>query len=301
MKRLLLFLCFVPVICFGQYRADRTRTNPNVADGNGYCFRGHLATATSSYCAEALALFARMDTAPDASRKCLINTLIEAYKGKGIWDSLIAFVPYASHTEQSSLLNWKDTAYNSTNMSNMVWTKDRGFQRTGATGYINTNVNMSTIAGLAYNRVMFGMYVQSDTTIGIIGVRGYVGGFWQQDRVKSNYTYHASFDAEISNGAGFANTNQKGLFIAQRNKNDSIYGYANGTKYKYNSAPVTTNLLSANILVGAIFYINSSTVEYEGHNQYSLFVVSRPLSDEQQAYFYSYLQDYLYAIGADAN
>ncbi len=46
MRRLLIILLLIPVICFGQNRGERDRVNPVTSDCAGYGFRGHWETAT---------------------------------------------------------------------------------------------------------------------------------------------------------------------------------------------------------------------------------------------------------------
>lgn len=139
MKRLLILFLLFPVICFGQYRADRARTNPVVSDGNGYCFRGHLATATGAYCAEATALFARMTTVPTDARKAVINNFIVGAKAAGIWQKWDAVYVLAASDQQSALLNWIADTNNATTINAPAFKIDTGYA--GGVGTINTHYN----------------------------------------------------------------------------------------------------------------------------------------------------------------
>lgn len=165
MKRLLLFLCFLPVICFGQYRADRARTNPNVSDGNGYCFRGHTATAVSAYCPEALALFARMTTQPTDARKTVINTFITSLKTAGVWDKLDAMYVFAAANQQAALLNWIADTNNATAENSPAFTADEGIQGNGTNSYDNTFTNCTGGYGINFNSFYTNDYKQYDNIL----------------------------------------------------------------------------------------------------------------------------------------
>lgn len=141
MRKILFLLCFLPILTFGQYRADRNRTNPNVADGAGYCFRGHTATAVSAYCAEATALFARMTTPPTETRKGQINTLITSLKTAGVWTKLDVLYVFAAADQQAALLNWKENDNNATAESSPSFVADSGFKGDGSTSWVNTHYN----------------------------------------------------------------------------------------------------------------------------------------------------------------
>ena len=140
MRKYLFLLCCIPVICFGQYRADRARTNPNVADGNGYCFRGHTA-ATSAYCADATALFARMTTPPNDVRKTVINNFIVGAKTAGIWQKWDAVYVLAAADQQAALLNWIADTNNATAENSPSFVADSGFKSNGTSSWVNSHYN----------------------------------------------------------------------------------------------------------------------------------------------------------------
>lgn len=69
-----------------------------------------------SYCAEATALFARMDVQPGSALRSLINITIESFKSADVWTKIKRLYCRRVHTLQASLLDWKGisdgTAYN---------------------------------------------------------------------------------------------------------------------------------------------------------------------------------------------
>ena len=146
MRKALLFLLLIPAVALSQefHRANRVVQNPNVADGNGYCFRGHLATATSSYCPEAEALFARMTTPPTDARKTVINTFITSLKTAGVWTKLDVLYVFAAADQQAALLNWKENNNNATAENSPSFIADSGFKSDGSSSWVNTHYNPYT-------------------------------------------------------------------------------------------------------------------------------------------------------------
>lgn len=100
-----------------------------------------------AYEPEALALFARMTTPPDARRKGLINTLIAGLKHAGVWSRLDAFYMLAAHTAQAACLNWVADAYNLTPVNNPAFEVDRGYTGNGLNAYLDTGFNPVTSGG----------------------------------------------------------------------------------------------------------------------------------------------------------
>lgn len=67
------------------------------------------------YGPEATALFNRMAVQPSTALKQLIDKTIADLKTAGIWQITDKFNKWDLHTEQASLLDWKNPAYNGTN------------------------------------------------------------------------------------------------------------------------------------------------------------------------------------------
>lgn len=87
------------------------------------------------YAAEAVSLFARMATQPDATRLALIDATIRSLIAGGVWAKLDSLYVMAAHDSQAARLNWVAneslTAYNSP-----AFTVDRGFKGDGASAYL---------------------------------------------------------------------------------------------------------------------------------------------------------------------
>lgn len=93
-------------------------------------------TPYTGYEPEADALFARMTTAPDETRKGLINDLIIALKAGGSWAKYDGLHVIAAHNAQAASLNWIEDAYPLTPVNSPTFTADRGYAGNGSTSYL---------------------------------------------------------------------------------------------------------------------------------------------------------------------
>jgi hypothetical protein len=100
-----------------------------------------------TYCAEALAYFARMDVLPTTALQDLINTTIISFKTAGLWSKIGYFTRYNIHTHQAALLNWKDDTHIATELNFPLWISKQGIQ----CGTSNmTSVETGFIVSVAY-------------------------------------------------------------------------------------------------------------------------------------------------------
>lgn len=125
-------------------------------------FLSSARTGTSSgptYSAEATALFARMSSQPDDTRKGLIDTFISGIVAASLWSKIDALYVFAAHDAQASLLNWKGATYDASVVGTPTFTADRGYAAAAAS-YIDTNL-VQNVGGTQYsqNSAIFGCYV----------------------------------------------------------------------------------------------------------------------------------------------
>jgi hypothetical protein len=95
----------------------------------------------SNYCAEALALFARMSTQPNLTRKRLIDSTIRSLKNAGLWDTSLIPALYflAAHDAQAARLNWIQNASNLSANAGMTFTTDRGYTGDASSGALTAS------------------------------------------------------------------------------------------------------------------------------------------------------------------
>ena len=118
------------------------------------------------YSAEASALFARMTTQPDVTRKGAINTLIGALKTAGVWTKLDALYLLAAADAQSARLNWVQNAYNLSAVSSPTFLADRGYTGDGASSYLDSGFDPTTAPGAKFtqNSGSIGLWIGTDVS-----------------------------------------------------------------------------------------------------------------------------------------
>ena len=115
--------------------------------------------ADGGFTPEALALFARMSSQPNAERKAAINDLITSLKTAGIWSLLDFFQIYAAHDSQAATLNWVSSSFTAVPNGSPTWTADVGYSTNGSSQYISTGFRplLSSLSGL--NDASMGLWV----------------------------------------------------------------------------------------------------------------------------------------------
>lgn len=89
--------------------------------------------AEGAYSAEAEALFLRMTTPPNTTRKGVIDTYIVALKNAGCWALLDMLHVMAAADSQAAGLNWMSTSFPLTPVNAPTFTADRGYTFNGTT------------------------------------------------------------------------------------------------------------------------------------------------------------------------
>lgn len=101
-------------------------------------------TTYEGYDSEASALFTRMSEEPSNDLKELINKTIVDLKSCGIWDITDKFHKWDLHTQQASLLDWKNSANDAIAYNSPYFTKAYGVQTVDATNYLDLRLVPST-------------------------------------------------------------------------------------------------------------------------------------------------------------
>jgi hypothetical protein len=104
---------------------------------------------SSTFSAEALAIFAAFSTPPDAARKTAIDTYVVALKSAGVWTKLDVLYAFAAADSQAALINWKNPGtFNGTLVGSPTFTADRGFTCPGlSVNYVSSNFVPSSAGG----------------------------------------------------------------------------------------------------------------------------------------------------------
>lgn len=109
------------------------------------------------------ALIARMSVAPDMGRSGLIDGLVRALKGAGVWGKLDALYLLAAHDAQAARLNWVSASYGLSVSGSPGFTADRGFTGDGNAAYLDSGFNPATAGGrFAQNDAHMGVWIGTD-------------------------------------------------------------------------------------------------------------------------------------------
>lgn len=102
------------------------------------------AIIVNPYGPEATSLFNRITAQPTTSLKQLIDKTITDLKTAGIWQITDKFHKWDLHTEQASLLDWKNSAHDATNMDGATFTPKYGLTTAQYVNYVDLNFIPST-------------------------------------------------------------------------------------------------------------------------------------------------------------
>ncbi len=266
-------------------------------------FGKRRAAAGYSYTnAEAATLVAAMSSAPDDTRKGLIDTCIGAIKTAGVWTKLDCLWIRAAHDSQAALLDWKRLS-DSTAVNSPTFTTDRGFTGDGSTSYINTNFTPST-DGVNYtqNSACMGAYLNAGTdaastsknAMGVLstGVYFYIWPWYSASA-------GSGVRARINNAANTTKgtiTTAFGLTSANRSGASAVELYRNG------SSLGTSTEASVGAPPKDVFELgyNNNNTGLSGANDYRIAAsfVGGSLTSTEHADLFAAIEAYLDAVGA---
>lgn len=256
-------------------------------------------TYNINYEPEAISLFSRMSSQPDARRKAIINETIFQLKFYGIWSELDAIYFTAAADSQIAKLNWKSSSFNLSELGTMNFVVDRGFTRNGVAGgttdALNTNFTPST-NGVKFTRNSnsFGVYVRTNVQEGTADFGGVVGNLGIQLNSQSTSTLGAARDNQT--GAFIFNTpttNSQGLTTITRPNSTTMNYYKNGS-FISNTILSTTGDATVPLYICA--YNVSNAVSAGSSKQIAFAYVGSGNID--QSILYNLVQFYMTNIGA---
>lgn len=190
-------------------------------------------TIEASIDANALIIINAMTTTPDAARQVLIDAWVVAGKAHGWWINLVWWHMYASHANDSYLLNWKNPGtYDGIPINAPNFTIDRGVDNIGlATAYINSqyNTNLSTITDSGYGvgcatNIVAGLKAAIGASTGVTALAylfpKYSGGMFVRHFGTIGDSAHISGSANsIAHMASFRNGASNDIYINKTKSN----------------------------------------------------------------------------------
>ncbi|MES0207923.1 hypothetical protein NKJ93_02335 [Mesorhizobium sp. M0028] len=94
----------------------------------------------------------------------LINNRIKALIAAGVWTKLKADYVLAAANAQAAQRNWKQDAYNLSEVSAPTFTADRGYQGNGTSSYLTSGTALNAITGLAQDSCALGVWSLTDAS-----------------------------------------------------------------------------------------------------------------------------------------
>lgn len=218
MRILIIIFLLTFALLFGQFKSFSNYAN----------FKTEYA-----YQSESLVLFARMEVQPDETRKQLIDGLIADLKDEGLWDKILLFYTFASHTKQAGLLNWRSTNYDAIlGVDDIFFVSDQGMAGNSEDMYIDTGFNPATDGGglLSANSICVGIYSRTSTNSNIKYLFGIVDDTlglalnWRVDDTERYYANGEYVDYQTAlPSVGFSILNRTDSEYFTRQKQDGIY------------------------------------------------------------------------------
>lgn len=251
-----------------------------------------LLKASESYDVDAAAYFAAMSVQPDATRKNLINDLIVGLKTDGVW-SLISWLSLlASHDDQSARLNAKDPAKLLSVVSTPTFTTDRGYAGNGSENrYLDSGEALDAAGIFSLNSAHVGVWVN---TAGSSTSRFFAGAggsrfaiVTNQDNTTTSGTINTSSSTQFSTASTAI-----GMTLMSRTGPTTTALYKNG-------ASIATSASSSTLMPTGTGRVVGSGGSTNTNGRHAAFFWGSGLNATQQAAFYTRLNTYLTAIGAN--
>jgi len=260
------------------------------------------ALLSGGYCAEALAVFAAMTTAPDAARKRLINALIVSLKSSGVWSLLDSLYILAAADSQAARVDWKRPSVTATVTNSPTFTADRGYAFDGSTNYLNTNFTPSTNAvAMTGTDILMGLREFSNvasSTTGMGGADSTSGRSLLFTPRGSGGQFQGRLNCATTTSAGATTATSQCLLILQRPNNTNLIGYKQGAAVAAEQAllgTVVSTLGTQPIYVGCL-NSNGSPTSYRA-NSVSVAMLGASWSASQHVSANTAIEAYLTAVG----
>jgi len=181
----------------------------------------------------------------DATQQSAINTLVIDLKGYSIWTKIKALYPFVGGTSSTHKWNLKDprdldAAYRL--VFNGGWTHSSGGALpNGTNGYADTKLVAS--GTLSLNSTSFSVYSRTNTDLLAPSIGNVTGGASSEASLFLRYSNTSYVRVNGGTASTQANSDSRGLFIANRASSSQILYQIRGTQYTLSN---TSNSLSTN-------------------------------------------------------
>jgi len=226
----------------------------------------------------------------DPTQQIAINQLVLDLKGYSIWTKFKAIYPIVGGTASSHAVNLKTPGTFNLTYGTGVTHSSNGMVSNGTTGYANTNFTPSTSGTLNSHHVSFYSRTNSNGTEVEMGVQS--SGTTLLEIRTAGTTY-----AAINSGAtysSFADTDSRGLYIANRTASNVINVFRNSTK-KVTGSTASSNL--PNLKMNLLAWNNGGAPQFYSLKQCAFASIGDGLTDTDAANFYTAVQAYQTTLG----
>lgn len=242
--------------------------------------------AAPIYSPEATALFARMTVQPSTALKELIDKTITDLKTAGIWQITDKLHKWDLHTEQASLLDWKNPAHDATNIDGAILTPKYGLQTTAKVNYLDLNFipitdcengtlndlafsldDLTAEATLSYN---FGSFNTTDTA--------FLGFRTMEIAAVRPWLFVNSKALKVWNGNAGIN-----LYYNERPNATQIFIYKSPSVYTVGTSN-SVAMIDQSLVLGGNRYPNSGV--YKANISTSTFWLGKSFTSEQRTAWY---------------
>lgn len=202
-----------------------------------------------SYDAESTALFERMTSTPDETRKAVIDAFIVGIKSDlgiaNLSDAFDALYFTAAHDQQAARLNWVEDDHNLTEVNSPAWLADQGYTGNGTTQYLDTDYTLSVDSvNFIQDDNSFGVYIR--TNVGEVGrdmgVANSLATFFSQI-LSRNAVDNLVGTINATSSLAYATTDSQGLSVAERTGANDVAIYRNGASVATSGANTSVALI----------------------------------------------------------
>jgi hypothetical protein len=238
-----------------------------------------------TYSPEATALFSRMMVQPSTALKELVDKTITDLKSAGIWDITDKFHKWDLHTEQASLLDWKNAAHNATNFGG-TFTPKYGVQTALGVSYLDLNFTPSTdctfgtINDFAFslddltaeitNSYNFGAYNKANTS--------FIGFRTMEIGAVRPWLFINSMAQKVWNGNAGIN-----LYYNERPNATQIFIYKSPSTYTFGTSN-SVAMIDQSLVIGGNRYSNGGV--YKSNISTSAFWLGKTFTPAQRTAWY---------------
>lgn len=259
-----------------------------------------LIYTSATYDADTVSLLARMAVQPSRALAELIDKTIIGLKTAGIWQITDKFHKWDLHTEQASLLDWKNAAHDATNVDGVdVFIPKNGLYTDG-TSYVDLNyiptidsiygslenlaLSLDDLTGIPTLSFNFGAY-GTDVKIGTL--------------VRTNVDIYKRIWALINTTSTWKTWNSivaaGNLYIVDRPNLTTLYIYLQDGRWTYGNS-LALGLPDNKLIIGGYSNANASVARYPINT--SVLWMGASLTEEQRAAYYDIINYWKANIGS---